>query len=387
MSQLSFQTPSPFTSYQTRDGGKFTSDANGLISGLGLSGPIIADLLAAGAVPVLAPISAPAYRNLLDGGDFTTNPWQRNIAGLATTNSNTTAIAATATYFPDRWFAAGGASSAIQLTKVADVTVPGFTSSCLFSRKAANADTAALNFGQVVPMADVAKLQNQTVTLSFWARKAADYSGGALTVALPYGTGNAANCTAANMLSGSWTDDGDALTSAQALTTSMKRYSFSCVVPYNATELGVQLTWTPTGTAGTVDGIYLNGFQLEQGGLTSFQFRDSMTDLERSLRYAWAIAEPADGVSVGICGSTSTSAQKYSAVPPVIMVKAPTVTVAAGSFKASNNGGTPGAATGLTGATSLPSAVNLTATATLTAGAVVLTGGGGSGYILASADF
>src|SRR5882762_5613170 len=44
-------------------------------------------------------------RNIIDGGDFTTNPWQRG--------TNFTAIAGALTYTADRFFAVGGASSSI----------------------------------------------------------------------------------------------------------------------------------------------------------------------------------------------------------------------------------------------------------------------------------
>src|ERR1700684_364214 len=45
------------------------------------------------------------FRHLIDGGDFTVNPWQRG--------NSFTAIASTLTYTADRFFAVGGASSAI----------------------------------------------------------------------------------------------------------------------------------------------------------------------------------------------------------------------------------------------------------------------------------
>ena len=49
------------------------------------------------------------FRNLIDGGDFSINPFQRNIAGLASGGVIATAVGATPIYFADRFFAAGSA--------------------------------------------------------------------------------------------------------------------------------------------------------------------------------------------------------------------------------------------------------------------------------------
>src|ERR1700684_4623770 len=43
-------------------------------------------------------------RNLIDGGDFSINPWQRNIPGLASGGVISTPISNTPTYFADRFF-------------------------------------------------------------------------------------------------------------------------------------------------------------------------------------------------------------------------------------------------------------------------------------------
>ena len=51
------------------------------------------------------------FINLLDGGDFTVNPWQRNVTGLASAGVIAAPVTSTPAYFADRWFAAGGASS------------------------------------------------------------------------------------------------------------------------------------------------------------------------------------------------------------------------------------------------------------------------------------
>lgn len=342
------------------------------------------------------------FRNILDGGDFTVNPWQRNVAGLASGGVISSAITNTPTYFPDRWFGVGGASSSLLLANVADTTVPGFSTSCLMSRTAANSNTANLSFGQVIEQLDVIKCQGQTVSFSFWARTAANYSGGALTVQLISGTGNVANGTAANMISSSWTGQASlsllpgqagsaaGTAPAQTLTSTMTRYTFTtaAAVPSNVTQLGVLLTWTPTGTAGTTDGIYFNGLQLEVGLPSLFEHRDVQVETEICQRYCWVIAEPAAAVVVGTGSLNSTTAAIIYMATPVQMRAAPTVTVSAGTFHAAPAGATA-SGTIAAGSTHTANAItiNLSSITASTAGfGTPLVGGGGSGYIIASAD-
>lgn len=383
---INFVAPAPYAQFTTR-GGNYSADANGFIYGV-LPGIAAADLSNAGCVAIAASIGA-NFRNLIDGGDFTVNPWQRNIPGLASGGVIAAAVTNTATYFADRFFAVGGASSSILMAQVADTTIAGFSQSLLVSRTAANTNTSAFNLGQVLETGDSVKCQGQTVTLSFWARNAANYSGGNLTVQLISGTG--ANQSAANMVATSWTGQANVINASQALSGSMTRYSFTGVVPATATQLGVLLAWTPVGTAGTVDGIYFNGFQLELGASASaFEHRDAQLELDICQRFAWVIPEPAAGVVVGMGGAVAAANnQIYYLAPPIQMFKAPTVTVSAGTFKLTA-GAAAATATGIAtnAAVNTPSSIALVTTVTQSAGgAASLQGGGGSGYIVASADF
>src|SRR6516165_1026371 len=91
----------PGRSYQTR-GSTYTADVNGMIYGVPVQGFDQGDLVDDGAVPVIFVPNA-NFRNLIDGGDFTINPWQRNVPGLASAGAIAAAITNTATYFADRW--------------------------------------------------------------------------------------------------------------------------------------------------------------------------------------------------------------------------------------------------------------------------------------------
>jgi hypothetical protein len=366
-------------------------------------------LSAPGAATLAAPagVGGPQLalpRNIIDGGDFTTNPWQRG--------TNFTGISSTVTYTADRFFAVGNATSSISVSQVPGITaVPGFSQALQFGRAAGNTGTAAISLGQVVETLDSVRTQGQTVTLSFWAQAGANWSpaGGALNVLLASGTG--VNQNASGLTAGTWTgyttltltpqqnispvsSPGAVVLTpganiAQQITAGWQRYSFTAAVPQSCTQLGILFGATPGGTAGAADFVQLMGVQLEIGSqATPFEHRDVELELALAQRYFFNIPEPAAGVIVGAGMVTGTTSEVIFIPLPVQMRAAPTVSVSAGSFRV-NLAGTPTAVgTFAAGATHTPNYISVTASATGTAGqATLLQGGGGTGFIQASADF
>jgi hypothetical protein len=364
-------------------------------------------------VPGAASLVAPAGvggpllafpRNIIDGGDFTTNPWQRG--------TSFTGIANTVTYTADRFFAVGGASSAISVSQVTGVAaVPGFSQALQIGRAAGNASTAVISLGQVVETLDSIRLQGQTVTLSFWAQAGANWSpaNGVLNVLLASGTG--VNQSAANLAAAAWTgftqltlapqqnlspnsSPGAAVLTpganiGQQITASWQRYSFTATVPAGCTQLGLMFNATPTGTAGAADFVQIMGIQLEPGAqATQFEHRDIELELAIAQRYFFNIPEPASGVIVG-AGMVAGAASEIVFIPlPVQMRTAPTVTVSAGSFKFNLSGTPTAVGTFAPGSTHTPNYISVTGNAAGTAGqGTLLQGGGGNGFIQASADF
>jgi len=380
---LNYLAPSPYAAFVTRNG-SFQADGNALISNVGV-GEQALDLLASGCVPLVTnPFSN--FRNLIDGGDFSINPFQRNIPGLASGGVIATAISTTPVYFADRFFAAGSAATAILMAAVADSSIAGFSQDLKISRQLGNASVATINVGQVLETFDSLRCQGQTVTLSFWAKTGATYSGGALTAQVIAGGG--VNQSAASLIAGTWTSASSVISAAQTLTSGMMRYQFTGVVPATATQLAILLSFTPTGTAGADDSVSINGVQLEIGsGASPFEHLDAQVVLEICQRYAWAIPEPASGVVIGAGANTGSSAQLFYMATPAQLLKAPTVTVAAGSFK-TNQAGAAAATTITPGGTHTTNAISISGNSTGTTGqATLLQGGGGSGWIIANADF
>ncbi len=319
-----------------------------------------------------------------------------------------TGIAGAVTYTADRFFAVGGASSSISVSQVTGVTaVSGFTQALQFGRAAANANTAAISLGQVIETLDSIRCQGQTVTLSFWAQAGANWSpaNGALNVLLASGTG--ANQSAASLAAGAWTGytsltltpqqnlspnsspNNAVLTPganiAQQITTSWQRYVFTASAPANCTQLGLLFNATPVGTAGAADFVQIMGVQLEIGAqATPFEHRDIELELAIAQRYFFNIPEPASGVIVG-AGMVAGAASEIIFIPlPVQMRAAPTVTVSAGSFKFNLAGAATAVGTFAPGATHTPNYISVTGTA---GQGTLLQGGGGAGFIQASADF
>jgi hypothetical protein len=380
---LNYLAPSPYSLFHTRNG-LFQADGHGLVSNVN-AGEQALDLLESGCVP-LAFNPFANFRNLIDGGDFSINPFQRNIPGLASGGVIATPISTTPTYFADRFFAAGSAATAILMAAVADGAIAGFSQDLKISRQAGNASLATINVGQALETFDSLRCQGQTVTLSFWAKAGTTYSGGALAAQVIAGGG--VNQSAASLVAGTWASASSVVDVPQALTSSMTRYQFTGVVPATATQLAILLSFTPTGTAGSDDSVSINGVQLEIGASASpFEHIDAQVTLEVCQRYAWAIPEPAASVVIGAGANTGASTQLIYITTPVQLLKAPTVTAAAGAFK-TNQAGTATATTIAPGATHTPNAISINGNSAGTAGqATLLQGGGGSGWIVASADF
>jgi hypothetical protein len=324
------------------------------------------------------------FRNLLDGGDFTTNPWQRGTSQAAD-------ITSTVTYMADRWFTKGGASSAINWSKQTDTGVTGFNNALRWQRKSGNPDTAKIYMGQVIESADSYRLQGQTVTLSFYVKCGANFlaSSANFTVQVVYGTGT--DDTAANMVAAAWSGQANAINGTVAPTTTQTQYTFTsaAVIPTTATQVGVLISYTPSGTAGANEWLQFMGFQLEVGGkFTTFEHRDVQVELEICQRYTWVINEPANNVLVAIGGTTAAAnVQNFLFYTPVQMRAAPTLSVTTGGFKVAA-GAAAATATISAGATHTVNQITVTAAVTQSIGQVAhLQGGGSTGSIVASAEY
>lgn len=347
------------------------------------------------------------YRNLIDGGDFTVNPFQRGTSFATISN--------TVTYTADRFFAFGGsASQSMSVSSQAVSTVAGFTGGLNVGRTSATSNTASINIAQAFETYDTIRLQGQQITLSFWATAGSQFTAAnsALTVQLISGQGT--NQTAASMAAGTWTSQSSFLSQSQVISTTATRYEFTGTVPAATTQLGVQIGFVPVGSAVALQDFFqLQGVQLEvtQGtaaangvtvaGATTginatgslagvFEHRDIACELELCQRYAWQFAEPASGVIVATGQNVSTTQAQFLISTPVQMRTAPTVTATLGAFKVQSSAGVS-IAVGTIAALASGHSTNgigilYTSTGLGVGFANQLIGSNGAGSILASSD-
>lgn len=325
-----------------------------------------------------------AFRNLLIGGDFGTNPWQRGTTFVSITN--------TISYTADRWFAYSVAGGDITVARSTLNTPTGYSAWMQFGRSATNVSTTNICMAQIVESAQATAAQGKPLAFSFLANAGANFSAAnsQINVSLIAGTG--LNDGAASLATSSWAGQ-TYLISATALTitttaTASPKYKFIYTGPVASTvnELAVQICYTPVGTAGANDYILLNSLQLEAAGDASFfEHRSPASENQLAQRYLYVLTEPVTNVLVGLGQATSTTVCRIATEGPVTMRITPTLRVlpnAVGNgFKVLNASGTAQAVTSITSATGqTPSYLSLlVTTGGLVAGnACLLTGSGGT---------
>ena len=192
------------------------------------------------------------------------------------------------TYGSDRFFAFTTSATA-QAQIIRSTSVPsGFLYSQQFGRAASNTATAQQFLCQCVESWNMLDLVGQTVTVSFWAKAGANYSGGSLSIKLS--TGTTADQSAGTFSAGpctGYTGNQAAINTTQAITTTFTKYTFtSSAIQAGALSMGLGIGYTPTGTAGADDNVYITGIQLEAGSTaTSFDCREYQSELARCQRY------------------------------------------------------------------------------------------------------
>ena len=211
------------------------------------------------------------FRNVIINGGF--DVWQRSTSAT-TTGADSYASA-------DRWrirTANGGGSI---LSSRQSASLAGFQYCMRFQRVSGNTDTGVLQLIQTLETPMSVPLAGRDVTVSFWARKGANYSptSSALKVYLQSGTS-----TDAYWLS--FTGSANLITQTTTLTSTWQKFSFTAAAGSTATQFYLQFEMTPTGTAGANDYFEITGVQLEANPqATPFEQRPYDTELTLCQRY------------------------------------------------------------------------------------------------------
>lgn len=237
--------------------------------------------------------------------------------------------------------------------QLAGSTLPQFQYCTRIARDSGNTNTTNTAFGQALETTDSLRFAGQTVTLSFYARAGANYSGasnqiGALVIS---GTG-----TDQNRVTGGYTGEAFPLNQNVTLTTSWQRFTVTGNIASTTTELTIYLQGASSGTAGANDYYEVTGIQLELGSVaTTFKRAGSgggtiQGELAACQRYYQrAVGTTGAFAGAAITGvATSNSAVEMIYAAPVQFRTAPTVIDVSGMAVQGAGGGLIASPTSIT---------------------------------------
>jgi len=277
-------------------------------------------------------------KNYLDNGAMAVQQYGTGIITCAVNAGQSVT-----THPADRWGCTGNVGSATgrgQIVTATPAPPVGFPASMKIYRNSA-ALTQPICAIQEIPTVRSTYLAGKTVTFSVLEQALAGLSadnGNNTTLTIIYGTGTdegLGTMTASPAITPAWTGI-TSLVNQQAftITTAWTRIAVTATIPTTATEVGVELCFTPTATgAGTTDGFAFAGAQLEVAASpTAFEFRPYEDELRTAQRYFWRVTESATVISRrdSGCAVSSSSLAVCQINFPTQMRIAPTMTYTAG---------------------------------------------------------
>lgn len=336
--------------------------------------------------------SAGQWVNALRGGDFGENLFQRG--------TSLSGLSAGPAYGADGWVAWGGTGFYQN-----DSTSPpqGYLHSWTIGRTAGNASLTPICLGQEVPSPQAVRFAGKLAEFRLWLETGANFSGSGVQLLVVTGTGTDEGTSA--MVAGTWTGFASS-SSTISPTPGWGAYSTLVNVPASVTELGVEVCWTPTGTALGADSLSVDGLGLAvdkwgvaasgsagaASALLDMSRRSQTEETQEELSFRQGFSEPAAGVIVGTGQAKSTTVCEIRFVLAPAMYKSPSYTnvLSGTTFEILNSAGASHAlltpfSTAVVLGTKL--AIMDFTTSGLTTGSVCsLAGAGGSGQIVFSSE-
>jgi hypothetical protein len=233
-------------------------------------------------------------------------------------------------YTADRWYAAFSAIAGRTLSR--QTGTAQFPYFMRVARDSGNSATNALLIGQSWEIADATPYAGQTVTISYYARKGANYSATSDGLAFSFYTGTSS--TEANRITTAYASGDTVLLSATTtLTSTLTRYSHTVTLAAGVTQFALRFTFTPTGTAGAADYYEITGLQVEVGSTpttwntlgTTFQ-----GELAACQRYYWNW-KSGNSLTMGIGRYTTATEMGIYTMFPVTMRIAPSLVATTGT--------------------------------------------------------
>ena len=212
-------------------------------------------------------------RNRIINGDM-------RVAQRGTTGALTTVY----TYISVDRFAGAQSTAANGVLAQVAASLDGFQYAAKIGRTATSTNTGAIILRSALETANSVSLQGQQVTLSFYAKAGANFSAASSNITAQLFTGTGTDQSVSTM--NTWTGSANPISTATAITTSWVRYSFTATLSSTATQVGITVFYTPVGTAGADDNLYVTGVQLEVGPVaTPFEQRPIGMELALCQRY------------------------------------------------------------------------------------------------------
>lgn len=228
------------------------------------------------------------FRNYILNGAF--DYWQRGPS---------TASAGTVLYSADRWYI-GRDVFATGMT-VSQQTGVNTNFCARIQRDNGNAGTGACYFNTILEIRDVKELAGKYVTFSFRARRGANFSATSnqLRARLVNGTGTTQQ-TSNTVFNAGFTGQNAFANQLIPITSTstFDRYSVSGLVPTNATQMYIELSFTPTGTAGAADYVEVSEAMLNEGPFAA-PFQRANASLPSELAACQRYYEPMGTSEIG----------------------------------------------------------------------------------------
>ena len=184
-------------------------------------------------------------------------------------------------------------------------------------RDSGNSNTTAIETMQPLETPESYRYAGQTCQFKLALKAGANFSAtsGLVTVKVTTGTGTDQGAPASG-----WTGTSDALSTTQAITTTMTDYEFDVTIPSSVTQVQVSVTWTPVGTASTNDWVEIGGAQLTVGKSSGWERLPYALTLQRCQRFYQVGVGRWNGYSGG-----AGSAMGHYLPFPVVMRTTPTM--------------------------------------------------------------
>jgi len=185
----------------------------------------------------------------------------------------------------DRFFSYQNGTAGVQTSQVA-ASLSGFPYAIKWGRPSGNTTTGITVLGQALETQNSFDLQGQSVTLSFYAKSGANFSAASSQIGVLMFSGTGTDQSATSMVTGAWTGSSNPISNSATLTTSWQRFTYTATLGSSVSQVGIYFSWSPVGTAGSDDNVYITGIQIEKSPTaTAFDVRSIGTELLLCQRY------------------------------------------------------------------------------------------------------